>query len=127
MAIEALVKEGARLIVTVDCGTTGVEPLAAAAPLGAEVIVIDHHQAGERLPDVTAVINPNRQDDLSGLGHLCAAGVVFMVLVATARELRCRGFYTGACQPPDLLALLDLVGLATVCDVVLSKASTALM
>jgi single-stranded-DNA-specific exonuclease len=117
-AIEALVKEGARLIVTVDCGTTGVEPLAAAAPLGAEVIVVDHHQAGERLPDVTAVINPNRQDDLSGLGHLCAAGVVFMVLVATARELRRRGFYSGACQPPDLLALLDLVGLATVCDVV---------
>jgi single-stranded-DNA-specific exonuclease len=117
-AIEALVKEGARLIVTVDCGTTGVEPLAAAAPLGAEVIVVDHHQAGERLPDVTAIINPNRQDDLSGLGHLCAAGVVFMVLVATARELRRRGFYSGACQPPDLLALLDLVGLATVCDVV---------
>ena len=117
-AIEALVKEGARLIVTVDCGTTGVEPLAAAAPLGADVVVVDHHQAGERLPDVAAVVNPNRQDDLSGLGHLCAAGVVFMVLVATTRELRRRGFYGAACAPPDLLALLDLVGLATVCDVV---------
>ena len=117
-AIEALVKEGARLIVTVDCGTTGVEPLAAAGPLGADVVVIDHHQAGERLPDVAAVVNPNRQDDLSGLGHLCAAGVVFMVLVATTRELRRRGYYGPACPPPDLLALLDLVGLATVCDVV---------
>ena len=117
-AIEALVKEGARLIVTVDCGTTGVEPLAAAAPLGADVVVVDHHQAGERLPDVAAVVNPNRQDDLSGLGHLCAAGVVFMLLVATTRELRRRGFYGAACPPPDLLALLDLVGLATVCDVV---------
>jgi single-stranded-DNA-specific exonuclease len=117
-AIEALVKEGARLIVTVDCGTTGVEPLAVAAPLGADVVVIDHHQAAERLPDVAAVVNPNRQDDLSGLGHLCAAGVVFMVLVATTRELRRRGFYGAACPPPDLLALLDLVGLATVCDVV---------
>ena len=117
-AIEALVKEGARLIVTVDCGTTGVEPLAAAAPLGADVVVIDHHQAGESLPDVAAVVNPNRQDDLSGLGHLCAAGVVFMVLVATTRELRRRGYYGADCPPPDLLALLDLVGLATVCDVV---------
>jgi single-stranded-DNA-specific exonuclease len=117
-AIEALVKEGARLIVTVDCGTTGVEPLAAAGPLGADVVVIDHHQAGERLPDVAAVVNPNRQDDLSGLGNLCAAGVVFMVLVATTRELRRRGYYGPACAPPDLLALLDLVGLATVCDVV---------
>lgn len=117
-AIEMLVKEGARLIVTVDCGTTGVEPLAAARPLGAEVIVIDHHQAGELLPDVTAIVNPNRQDDLSNLGSLCAAGVVFMVLVATSRELRRRGFYGAACSPPDLLALVDLVGLATVCDVV---------
>ena len=92
-AIAALAGEGARLIVTVDCGTTGVAPLAAAAPLGAEVIVVDHHQADERLPEVAAVINPNRQDDLSGLGHLCAAGVTFMVLVATSRELRRRGFY----------------------------------
>jgi len=117
-AVEALVKEGARLIVTVDCGTTSVGPLAVAAPLGADVVVVDHHQADERLPEVAAVINPNRQDDLSGLGHLCAAGVTFMLLVATARELRRRGHYGAQCAPPDLLALLDLVGLATVCDVV---------
>jgi single-stranded-DNA-specific exonuclease len=117
-AIEGLVKEGARLIVTVDCGTTGVEPLSTAKALGADVVVVDHHQSGEHLPDVAAVVNPNRQDDLSGLGHLCAAGVVFMLLVATTRELRRRGFYGAACAPPDLLALLDLVGLATVCDVV---------
>jgi single-stranded-DNA-specific exonuclease len=117
-AIEALVREGARLIVTVDCGTTSVGPLAVARPLGADVVVVDHHQADERLPDVAAVINPNRQDDLSGLGNLCAAGVTFMLLVATARELRRRGYYGAQCNPPDLLALLDLVGLATVCDVV---------
>lgn len=117
-AIKGLVTDGAKLIVTVDCGTTSVDALAVAGPLGADVIVVDHHQADERLPDVAALINPNRQDDISGLGHLCAAGVVFMVLVATARELRKRGYYTGATAPPDLLALLDLVGLATVCDVV---------
>ncbi len=117
-AIEALARDGAKLIVTVDCGTTGVDALATAAPLGADVIVVDHHQADERLPDVAALINPNRQDDLSGLGALCAAGVTFMLLVATLRELRKRGHYGAERAAPDLLELLDLVGLATVCDVV---------
>ena len=117
-AIEGLVREGSRLIVTVDCGTTGVEALGAAAALGADVIVVDHHQAGERLPDVVAIVNPNRHDDLSGLGNLCAAGVTFLLLVATTRELRGRGAYSSDTPAPDLLALLDLVGLATVCDVV---------
>lgn len=117
-AIAGLVKDGATLIVTVDCGTTSIEPLAVAQPLGAEVVVVDHHQADERLPDVAALINPNRQDDVSGLGHLCAAGVVFMLIVATARELRRRGHYRDGAMPPDLLQLLDLVALATICDVV---------
>ncbi len=117
-AIEGLVKDGARLIVTVDCGTTSFEPLGLARRMGADVVVVDHHQADERLPDVHAVVNPNRQDDLSGLGQLCAAGVTFMVLVAVARELRQRGFYSAARPAPDLLGLLDLVALATVCDVV---------
>jgi single-stranded-DNA-specific exonuclease len=115
-AIGALATEGARLIITVDCGTTSIEALKSAG--GADVMVVDHHQADERLPDVAALINPNRQDDVSGLGHLCAAGVVFLLLVATARELRRRGHYDSARPPPDLLELLDLVALATVCDVV---------
>ena len=116
-AIETLVKEGAKLIVTVDCGTTSFEPLAAAKRLNTDVLVIDHHQADETLPDVHAVVNPNRQDDISGQGNLCAAGVVFLVLVAITRELRKRNFY-GEIGAPDLLALLDLVSLATVADVV---------
>jgi single-stranded-DNA-specific exonuclease len=117
-AIVALAKDGARLIVTVDCGTAGIEPLEAARALGADVIVVDHHQADEHLPAVAAVINPNRQDDLSGLGDLSATGVAFMLLVATARELRRRNHYTEGCPAPNLLELLDLVALATVCDVV---------
>ena len=117
-AIEGLVKDGSQLIVTVDCGTTSFESLAVARKLGCDVVVIDHHQADEALPDVAAVVNPNRQDDLSGLGHLCAAGVVFLVLVAVTRELRVRGHYGAGNPPPDLLDLLDLVALATVCDVV---------
>ncbi len=117
-AIETLVKEGASLIVTVDCGTTSFEPLAVAKKLKTDVIVIDHHQADERLPEVAALVNPNRQDDVSGQGHLCAAGVTFLVLVATARELRRRGAYGKGLAEPQLLELLDLVGLATVADVV---------
>jgi single-stranded-DNA-specific exonuclease len=116
-AIEALAKDGATLILTLDCGTTSFEPLAAARRLGVDVAVVDHHQADERLPEVAALVNPNRQDDVSGLGHLCAAGVVFMLLVAVARELRRRG-HNGGADGIDLLAMLDLVGLATVCDVV---------
>ena len=117
-AIETLVKEGARLIITVDCGVTSFEALGHAKKLGADVVVLDHHQADERLPAVDAVVNPNRQDDLSGLGHLCAAGVTFMTLVAISRELRNRGAYGKDVSPPNLLALLDLVALATVADVV---------
>ena len=118
-AIEMLVKEGARLIVTVDCGTTSFAPLEVAAGLATDVIVIDHHQADERLPAAVAVVNPNRQDCLSGLGHLCAAGVAFMVLVATQRVLRGQGYYREAGRPePALLDLLDIVALATVADVV---------
>jgi len=120
-AIEALINDGAQLIVTVDCGTTSFEPLAVARRLDTDVIVIDHHQSDETLPEVHAVVNPNRQDDISGQGDLCAAGVVFLVLVATARELRARGAYsgeTGMFKEPPLLDDLDLVALATVCDVV---------
>lgn len=118
-AIESLVNDGARLIITVDCGSTSHGPLALAAKLGADVIVIDHHQMNEDLPQAVAVVNPNRQDDLSGQGHLCAAGVTFLFLIATTRALRTSGYYSAKdISEPDLLGMLDLVALATVCDVV---------
>lgn len=117
-AIRQLAAEGATLLVTVDCGTTSHEPLAEAKRLGLDVVVLDHHQAPERLPEVEALVNPNRQDDLSGLGHLCAAGVVFLALVATRAELRRQGVWATRGSEPDLLASLDLVALATVADVV---------
>jgi single-stranded-DNA-specific exonuclease len=116
-ALTALAEEGARLILTVDCGTNATAAITAANAAGAEVIVIDHHQADEALPPAFAVVNPNRQDDLSGQGHLAAAGVVFLFLVATVRALRREGHYRDRPEP-DLLGLLDLVALATVCDVV---------
>jgi single-stranded-DNA-specific exonuclease len=116
-AIRALKEQGADILVTVDCGTASIEPLAEAKRLGLEPIVLDHHQAPEQLPEALAIVNPNRQDDLSGLGHLCAAGVVFLSLVALNRTLRSRGFFQGRSEP-DLMGSLDLVALATVADVV---------
>lgn len=117
-AIGALIDDGADLIVTVDCGTTSAAALSVAHERGVDLVVIDHHQADVQLPQACAIINPNRQDDLSGMGDLCAAGVVFLVLVATMRELRTRGWYDEGYSEPNLLEMLDLVALATVCDVV---------
>jgi single-stranded-DNA-specific exonuclease len=116
-AIRMLAGKGATLLVTVDCGTTSLEPLAEARRLGMSVVVIDHHQSGEELPQVDALVNPNRPDDLSGLGHLAAIGLVLVTLVAVNRELRTRGFWTGEMPEPDLLGMLHLVALGTVADV----------
>ena len=97
------------LIVCVDCGTLSHEPIAAA---GCDVIVLDHHLGAETLPPALAVVNPNRQDEDGALGYLCAAGVVFLMLVAVNRLMRAEG-----AAGPDLLGFLDLVALATVADV----------
>lgn len=117
-AFEQLVADGAKLIITVDCGTMAFAPIARAKELGAEVIVLDHHQTEEQLPDAMAVVNPNRMDDISGQGHLAAAGVVYLFLVAATRTLRNEAWYDGDIPTPDLMQLLDMVALATVCDVV---------
>lgn len=98
------------LILCVDCGTLSHGPIAAAK--GADVVVLDHHLGGETLPPALAVVNPNRQDEDGSLAHLCAASVVFLMLVEANRQLRAEG-----AQGPDLMALLDLVALATVADV----------
>ena len=117
-AVRALAEKGARLLVTVDCGTTSIAPLVEAKKLGLDVVIIDHHQADETLPPADALVNPNRQDDLSQLNHLAAVGLVFMTVVAVNRELRKRGFWHVLRPEPDLLDSLDLVALGTVADVV---------
>ncbi len=114
-ALQGLVARDASLIVCVDCGTAAGDVLAGLAG-SASVIVLDHHKS-ETLPaGVTATVNPNRLDDTSGLTNLCATGVAFLTAVATVRALRRSGFFANRPEP-DLLALLDLVALATVCDV----------
>ncbi|MDR7224991.1 single-stranded-DNA-specific exonuclease RecJ [Aminobacter aminovorans] len=114
-AMRELIGRGANLIVTVDCGTNSAASIDAANEAGADVVVLDHHQVGGPLPNAIAVVNPNRDDDLSGQGHLCAAGVTFLALVQTAKVLRER---LPDAPRPDLLKLLDLTALATVADVV---------
>lgn len=106
----AALAEAHDLILCVDCGTLSHEPIAAAK--GADVVILDHHLALETLPAALAVVNPNRQDEDGSLAHLCAAGVVFLLLVEANRRLKKNGV-----QAPDLMALLDLVALATVADV----------
>ncbi|MDR6288104.1 single-stranded-DNA-specific exonuclease [Inquilinus ginsengisoli] len=116
-ALEKLRAGGAGLVVTVDCGTTAFEALEGAMGSGLDVVVIDHHTAEPRLPRVAAVVNPNRLDQDPGLGQLAACGVVFLALVALNRVLRRAGLFANRAEP-DLMALLDLVALGTICDVV---------
>ncbi|WP_375173378.1 single-stranded-DNA-specific exonuclease RecJ [Pseudooceanicola sp.] len=110
--VPAMQELGAKhdLIVCVDCGTLSHEPVAAA---GCDVVILDHHLGGETLPDCVACVNPNRQDEDGALAHLCAAAVVFLMLVEANRQAR----EDGAKGLPDLMAMLDLVALATVADV----------
>ncbi len=117
-ALRRLAADGVRLTVTVDCGATAHDALAAAAEAGLDVVVLDHHEADSRLPPAIAVVNPNRLDEDRGLGHLAAVGVTFLCVVAVNRRLRAAGWFTGERREPDLMRLLDLVALGTVCDVV---------
>lgn len=113
-AFEQLKSEGNDLVITVDCGAAAQGALEAAKDLDLPIIVIDHHLMHGTLPPCAALVNPNREDDRSGLGHLAAAGVTFMVLVALNREARRRGLENA----PNLMDLLGLTALGTLCDVV---------
>ena len=114
-AMEMLAREGASLIVTVDCGANSPEAIKAARNVGADVVVLDHHQMGEIHNEANALVNPNRPDDRSGQGHLCAAAIVFITVAWTCKLLREKKHIKTV---PDVLEYLDLVALATICDVV---------
>ncbi len=114
-AMEMLAREGASLIVTVDCGANSPEAIKAARNVGADVVVLDHHQMGEIHNEANALVNPNRPDDRSEQGHLCAAAIVFITVAWTCKLLREKEHIKTV---PDVLEYLDLVALATICDVV---------
>jgi single-stranded-DNA-specific exonuclease len=117
-AMRTLREEGATLVVTVDCGATATAAFTAARDAGLDVIVLDHH-AVETLPPTFAQVNPNQPGDTSNLGYLCATGVTFLFVVALNRQFRDSGWYVANnAVEPDLRDYVDLVGLATICDVV---------
>jgi len=128
-AFHALKARGATVVITVDCGITAFAALEEAQRIGIDVIVADHHVAEPSLPAAWAVVNPNRLDESFPHRNLAAVGVVYLLVIATNRELRRRGWFGAARLEPDLLQWLDLVALGTVCDVValtgLNRALTA--
>jgi single-stranded-DNA-specific exonuclease len=116
-AFDYIKSQGYNLVITVDCGTLAFEPVDHANKIGLEVIILDHHLSDITMPKALAVVNPNRIDQSSELTYLAAVGVCFITCVAITKLLRDE-FYFDEIKEPDLLNMLDLVALGTVCDVV---------
>jgi single-stranded-DNA-specific exonuclease len=118
-AFTKFIEQGVKLIFTVDCGTLSYAPIDFAKKKNVDVIILDHHQSETKLPSAHSIVNPNRFDDRSELNYLCAAGVCFMFLVALNKRLRDQQWFSNnLIKEPDLMSILDLVSLGTVCDVV---------
>lgn len=118
-AIDEIARSGAKLIITVDCGISGVAEVAHAKSLGMRVVVTDHHSPDSVLPAADAVVNPKRADDTSGLAYLAGVGVAFLTLVAVRRELRSRDLPDALAHQvaaTDPMNYMDLVALGTICD-----------
>ncbi|MCL1902330.1 MAG: DHH family phosphoesterase, partial [Alphaproteobacteria bacterium] len=115
-AIEEFAAEGAELLISVDCGISGVKEVARAHELGLTVIITDHHSPDKELPAADAIVNPKQSDDTSGLSYLAGVGVAYLFLVALNRELRARGFFSNDVAEPKLIDYMDLVALGTICD-----------
>lgn len=118
-AIDEIARSGAKLIITVDCGISGVAEVAHAKSLGMRVVVTDHHSPDSVLPAADAVVNPKRADDTSGLAYLAGVGVAFLTLVAVRRELRLRDLPDALAHQvaaTDPMNYMDLVALGTICD-----------
>ena len=115
-AVEQIAQSGVGLMITVDCGISGINEVAKAKDLGLKVVITDHHSPDNILPSADAIINPKRSDDTSGLSFLAGVGVAFLTLVALNRELKNRGFFKEDAPQINLLNYMDLVALGTICD-----------
>ena len=116
-AIDFFKEKKCELVLTLDCGTSSIDAINHANSKGIEIIVVDHHLEGDKLPDAFAIVNPNKKEDKSNLNNLCAAGVVFFLIISINRNLKKNNFFADF-EPPNLLKLLDLVALGTICDLV---------
>lgn len=118
-AFKKLKQQNVNLIITVDCGAMAFEAITYAKNEGMKIVVLDHHLGAEKLPDADAVVNPNRVDEVTIYKNLAAVGVAFLMLVALRRKLCEQNYFIQNNIPiPDLIDLLDLVALGTICDVV---------
>ena len=115
-AVEQIAESGVKLMITVDCGISGIKEVARAKELGLKVVVTDHHSPDNVLPNADAVINPKRIDDESGLPFLAGVGVAFLTLVSLNRELKKRNFFVDGKHQINLLNYMDMVALGTICD-----------
>ncbi len=115
-AVTKIANDGVKLLITVDCGISGIEEVACAKNLGMKVVVTDHHSPDIVLPDADAIVNPKQADDTSGLCFLAGVGVAFLTLVALNRELKNRNFFNDEKNQINLLNYMDLVALGTICD-----------
>ena len=116
-AFDILKEKKCELILTLDCGTSSNDVVSYANSKGIEIIIVDHHLEGDKLPDAFAIVNPNKKSDKSNLNKLCAAGVVFFLIISINRNLKKNNFFANS-EPPNLLKFLDLVALGTICDLV---------
>jgi single-stranded-DNA-specific exonuclease len=117
-AVERLAREGARLLVTLDCGIASATEIRAAAAIGLPAVIVDHHTVPVELPAALAILNPHQPGCAYPTKDLAAVGVAFNLAMALRRALRARGWFGAARAEPDLREALDLVALGTVADVV---------
>jgi single-stranded-DNA-specific exonuclease len=117
-AVEKLAGEGARLLVTLDCGITSAPEVRAAAALGVDAVVVDHHTVPVELPAAAAILNPHQPGCAYPSKELAAVGVTFTLAMALRKALRERGRFGAERPEPNLKDALDLVALGTIADVV---------
>jgi single-stranded-DNA-specific exonuclease len=116
-SIDEIAAKGSKLLITVDCGISDVSQIRHARQAGMDVIVIDHHQVPDQLPEASAILNPLQPDCPFPAKNLAAVGVTFNLIMALRSRLRSAGWFTRR-EEPNLRELLDLVSLGTVADIV---------
>src|SRR5919106_1144519 len=116
--LRRLHERGVSLVVTVDCGISNAQEIAAAREMGLDVVVVDHHQPPAELPPAVAVINPHRKDCSFPDKGLCAAGLAFYLVIGLRARLREQDWFEGSAAEPDIRRYLDIVTLGTIADMV---------
>lgn len=116
-ALKKLQEQGAEIVILADCGTTAFDVVEQARGMGLDIVILDHHEAEEKLPIANHIINPKRKDDESGYDMLAACGVSFLLCVALNASLRDAGYF-GDRPPAPMKSWMDILALGTVCDMV---------